>query len=591
MNRIIKPLILLFSFVMVLVVHGKGQVLSLSISGPTCVTAGSTYNYAASGNWTTSTYMQWCVTNGKISGTSTCVSGTPDPSISVTWNAGATSGSVTLNGPSGFIQTLNVTMPTAIVAGKISNTSQTVLSTQTPAQISCSLPTGGYCTPVYTYQWQSSANGNTWTAMTGQTSQNLAFSAPLSATTYFRRMDMETNSGTSAYTNTATITVNTPISISGATGCPVGGVSYTYSVGGTWSTGNSFEWCAYGGAISGYSGSTCATATPLPSVSVVWNSTYSGPSISLNTSGQTVSDNVIVLSANNLNITPVAQTIFVTATPAAMTSVTTIGSECPSIGFQWQQSSNETTWTNVSGATGESLSFSAPLPAGKVYYQRGITSGGITSYSDIAAINVVAVVNPGTISPSSQAINNNTTPGLLTDAGIGGGDGAYTYQWQSSPNNSTWTAIAGATATTYQPAALTTTTYYRLVVTDLGSAFYTSGVEVQVYPPLISGSVSPASQGAFNYGSTPAALSTSAATGGNGTITYQWQSYTGSNAWANTSGATATTYSPGSLSATTYYRIIATSNGASVNSNTATVTIYPQLISGSITPSGAKYQL
>lgn len=48
----------------------------------------------------------------------------------------------------------------------------------------------------------------------------------------------------------------------------------------------------------------------------------------------------------------------------------------------------------------------------------------------------------------------------VTAAGAG-----LTYQWQSSPNNSTWTNISGATATTYTPPSVSEgTTYYRVVV-------------------------------------------------------------------------------------------------------------------------------
>ena len=47
-----------------------------------------------------------------------------------------------------------------------------------------------------------------------------------------------------------------------------------------------------------------------------------------------------------------------------------------------------------------------------------------------------------------------------------GGTGTYTFQWQSSPDNSAWTNISGATLSGYSPPALSASTYYRRTVTS-----------------------------------------------------------------------------------------------------------------------------
>jgi hypothetical protein len=54
-----------------------------------------------------------------------------------------------------------------------------------------------------------------------------------------------------------------------------------------------------------------------------------------------------------------------------------------------------------------------------------------------------------------------------------------TYQWQSSPNNSTWTNIGGATSSTYT-ATVNTTTYYHCVLTCTVSASSSSSTSIQV---------------------------------------------------------------------------------------------------------------
>ena len=72
----------------------------------------------------------------------------------------------------------------------------------------------------------------------------------------------------------------------------------------------------------------------------------------------------------------------------------------------------------------------------------------------------------GTIG-TAQSICYNTVPAPLTQlTAPSGGDGTYTYQWQSSANNSTWTNISGATMSTYAPPALLASTYFRRTVTS-----------------------------------------------------------------------------------------------------------------------------
>ena len=70
------------------------QITIFSSSG-SCAVAGNSYQYTVSGNWTTSTYMSWSVTNGVI--TSGSSSGTPRPNITVKWNTGVTTGTVSLS--------------------------------------------------------------------------------------------------------------------------------------------------------------------------------------------------------------------------------------------------------------------------------------------------------------------------------------------------------------------------------------------------------------------------------------------------------------------------------------------------------------
>jgi|GEM_PF-1034319 len=92
--------------------------------------------------------------------------------------------------------------------------------------------------------------------------------------------------------------------------------------------------------------------------------------------------------------------------------------------------------------------------------QPGSDPSGV--WTDNGACSSCSSVNPGSIG-SAQSIVSGATPNALTSisAASGGNGASYTYQWQVSTNNSTWTDISGANATTYSPVALTTNTYFR----------------------------------------------------------------------------------------------------------------------------------
>lgn len=179
----------------------------VSISGTTCVSTGVQYRYTISGSWNSSTYMSWCVSGGVISGYSGCASGTPLPSIYITWNSGISSGTIDLSTSSGNAS-LTVSVAPSLNPGSItSNASQTIAYGATPAAIGCSAASGGYCSPSYAYQWLQSTDDVNWSSVSGGTSQDLSFTGGLTQTTYYERQVTELNTSTSGYSNQAVVTV------------------------------------------------------------------------------------------------------------------------------------------------------------------------------------------------------------------------------------------------------------------------------------------------------------------------------------------------------------------------------------------------
>ncbi len=89
----------------------------------------------------------------------------------------------------------------------------------------------------------------------------------------------------------------------------------------------------------------------------------------------------------------------------------------------------------------------------------------ITSQNVFDGTSASCTVAPtaGTVSAGTNPVCNGSTT-TLTLNGSSNGAG-ITRQWQSSPNNSAWTNIPGATGLTYTTPALTANTYYRAVTT------------------------------------------------------------------------------------------------------------------------------
>ncbi|RMF30550.1 MAG: hypothetical protein D6765_03035, partial [Bacteroidetes bacterium] len=142
-----------------------------------------------------------------------------------------------------------------------------------------------------------------------------------------------------------------------------------------------------------------------------------------------------------------------------------------------------------------------------------------------------------------------------------GGSGTCTLQWQSSPDQQSWTDIPGANAPTLTVQTPTQTTYFRAVIACDGGGCdtQTSNVDsvVVIHNFTSGGQVGSDEEmcGPFD----PALITElTAPSGGNGggtsSIEYQWEARTLTGGWAEIPGATSSTYDPPSISETMVYR-------------------------------------
>ncbi len=238
-----------------------------------------------------------------------------------------------------------------------------------------------------------------------------------------------------------------------------------------------------------------------------------------------------------------AQSICYNTAPAALTQLTPPSGGPGGYTFQWQSSPDNSTWTSIGGAT--AVGYAPAALTVNTYYRRNVTSGTCgTVNSASILITVYGNLTAGTIG-TAQTICYNTIPAPLTElTAPTGGPGGYTYQWQDSPDNITFTNIGGATATGYTPPALTASRYYRRQVTSgtCGTVNSTS-ILITVYGNLTAGTIGTAQS--ICYNTTPAALTQLAApTGGTGVYTYQWQDSPDNVTFNNIAGATGVGFAP-----------------------------------------------
>ena len=248
-----------------------------------------------------------------------------------------------------------------------------------------------------------------------------------------------------------------------------------------------------------------------------------------------------------------AQTICSNTVPAPLIRTNAPTGGTGTYTYQWQSSPDGFIWTNILGAIFPTY-IPGPLFVTTSYRLQVMSGTCAPVFSPIITITVYPNLTPGSIG-SSQSICYNTVPVPFTQLTVPtGGMGIYTYQWQSSPDNTTWTNIPGATASAYAPGPLTMPTFYRRQVTSgpCGTVNSTS-ILITVFPNLTSGTVG--NSLTICYNSPPSALTQlTPPTGGPGTYTYQWQSSPDAVVWTNIAGAISQGYSPGALTSSTYYR-------------------------------------
>jgi PKD repeat protein len=179
----------------------------------------------------------------------------------------------------------------------------------------------------------------------------------------------------------------------------------------------------------------------------------------------------VITTPVTVNSTPSVSTLINQTICTGGTAILTVSASGGSgtTTYQWQESTNNTTWANVSGGSGATtLSYTTPVLTANKYYRIIATSSPSTCSSTSASALITVVADP-TITVATTAAIICTGGGTSFTATANGGTGSCVIQWQSSPNGTTWTDISGETNTTFVTPSLSATYRYRAKITCSGS--------------------------------------------------------------------------------------------------------------------------
>jgi hypothetical protein len=330
--------------------------------------------------------------------------------------------------------------------------------------------TGG--TPARVYQWQSSpAGAATWTNV-GANSASYT-TAALTADTDYRVTITATGSDCNAVTSsTATVTVNNLVSGTIAadqticSGDTPAGLTSTLDASGDGTI--TYQWeSSTTSAVAGFSSIGGAISTTYAPGALTQDTWFRRVATStLNAVGCTATATAVKVTVNNFTSANTLTGVTVCDNSTASLTGNAVTAD-GTVTYQWQISADNVTYNNVPSG-GTSQNYTTDALTADTYYRRIATSTlpgtpcTLTSAGILVLVNNFTSVN--TIG-SDQTICSGSTASLTGNAVTA--DGTITYQWQSSPDNGTYTNVAsGGTSQNYTTAALSADTYFRRIATS-----------------------------------------------------------------------------------------------------------------------------
>lgn len=212
-----------------------------------------------------------------------------------------------------------------------------------------------------------------------------------------------TSAGATLHINT--ITGLTPAVVN-STLCNGGSITYAVSTRGNivgyqwaWNNGSGWASLAEGGAYSGTTGSQLAISNASPAQSASYRVSVTFVTLNQPPSDPTCVEtsftrtrNLVVRAPLSPPVISFSQQICHGSMPGPLSATPSTGGSGPPYSYQWQMSTDGTTWSNISGAT--SLTCSPPVPETTTYYRIMAYDEGSPSCGSVISMNAVITVIP-----------------------------------------------------------------------------------------------------------------------------------------------------------------------------------------------------
>lgn len=451
-----------------------------------------------------------------------------------------------------------------------------------------------------TYQWEeSSDNGSTWSAMTGETNSTLSLSGiqtPASNTGYQYRVQVSSTSATNAplTSNVAILTVtqgSITVDTQPTSQTVNEGSDATFSVAISTNSGLAITYLWEKSDDQGTTWTTVAgeTSSSLTVSSTVYaddNDDYYRVTGSIPGLGSIVANAVILTVQRTLAIDtqPTDQTVYDTQN-ATFSVATTVSSGTAT--YQWEESTDSgANWSTISGAVNNSYTISNAATSASGNQYRVIVSlvgsaGDITS--DAATLTVNARPTLAIVSQPQDQTRYQPDAATFTVTANASDASVVTYQWEKSDDNgTTWTPLTGETTNSYTTPATVTANdngdQYRVIISHpaaTNSPITSDVATLTVLTPVITFTLQP--QSISTTAGVPVTFSANASVTSSRTINYLWQvSSDQGSTWVDISGSISNNLSVTGDSSNNgyYYRLKADSQGAATAySNSAILTL------------------
>lgn len=256
------------------------------------------------------------------------------------------------------------------------------------------------------------------------------------------------------------------------------------------------------------------------------------------------------------------------------------------VAWSWQRSTDGgTSWSAfgnpVNSDSGNNSSSALVVPgvnlaADNSRYRAVASNTGGQVTSSVATLTVLP--QPTLVSISVQPQAQQVSAGGTVTFAVTVSGTSVQYQWQSSPDGSAWTDVAGARAPTLQlqslTAALNGTRYRVTVVNTVNSVVSSAATLTVVDPPAVPAITSQPTPAAVTA---PQTATFSVSVIGQPAPSIQWQRSTGAGAaYTNIAGATAERYTTPATSTAddgTLFRAVATNSAGTVTSEPARLSV------------------